>query len=137
MPERCRALIRPAVTRRQLRSAGSMRAPNVASGWGTPDLATPVRAVTRSGVDALRDEGDRSNELFKERRASRSRSQSSTQRRLAARVPNGYISLRMTDHPAAATTLDRLKPRAFDDRSMPLIFPVAGSHPGGRRFEPG
>jgi hypothetical protein len=33
-------------------ASGEHRAPNAASRWGTPDLATPVQAVTRSGVDA-------------------------------------------------------------------------------------
>ena len=58
--QRSRALVRPAGKRRQLLPARSIRAPNAASRWGTPDLATPVQAVTRSGVDALREEADRS-----------------------------------------------------------------------------
>ena len=40
--------------------ARPMRASSVASGGGTPDLATPVRAVTKSGVGASPVEGNRS-----------------------------------------------------------------------------
>jgi hypothetical protein len=53
------ALVRPAMRRQQQRCAGSTSPSNAASRWGTPDLATPVRAVTRSGVDDLRLEGNR------------------------------------------------------------------------------
>jgi hypothetical protein len=53
------ALIRPSMRRRQRRRAGSSGAANAASRWGTPDRATPVQAVTRSGVDALQGRGTR------------------------------------------------------------------------------
>ena len=49
-----KALIRSAMKRRQAWSAGSTRAATAASRWGTPDPATPIPAVTGSGVDALR-----------------------------------------------------------------------------------
>jgi hypothetical protein len=52
------ALVRPAGRLRQQQFAAGMRASDAASRWGTPDLATPVRAVTRSGVDAFRDGGN-------------------------------------------------------------------------------
>jgi hypothetical protein len=47
-------LVRPVLKRPHPWLARSIPSTSAASGWGTPDPATPLQAVTGSGVDALR-----------------------------------------------------------------------------------
>ena len=54
VPLAVEALVRPARKRRQGQLARGARGSDAASRWGTPDPATPVLAVTGSGVDAVR-----------------------------------------------------------------------------------
>jgi hypothetical protein len=61
-PMAVEALVRPAMRRRQQQPAGSCRAATAASRWVTPDLATGIPPVTKSGVDALQDRWDRTDD---------------------------------------------------------------------------
>ena len=55
----------------------------------------------------------------------------------SARVPDGYISIRATVPSSSTSTPNLQQSRACCGPSTSTASPVAGSHPGGRRFESG
>ncbi len=90
---------------------------------GTPDLATLIR--DRHIVDALQDRGTRTNR------------KQAAKRRTTTRVPDGYISIRATPSPRSTHNLNPPDLRVSTSARRPPRPPAPGSHPGGRRFEPG
>jgi hypothetical protein len=88
---RVQTLVRPSTKRRLPRRARSIRGSNAACRGLTPDPATPIRAVTGSGVDAFPVEGNRSNRKRSPSESGRRPAQpTSTTAPTAAAAERGY-----------------------------------------------